>query len=222
MKILVIADIHGKFQILEKIINKAEKENPDLVICPGNITDMFDVVQEFSQLDVADIIIQKLLSLRKPLLCVPGNHDPYDILDVFDDYKINLHGKRKKIMEINFMGFGGALTPFNTLFEPSEEETKETLERLAVEATTILVVHNPPKNTKTDKLKSGEHVGSTAVREFIHTHKPLLTITAHIHEAFGEDKLGSTTLFNPGPAFQGRYGLVEITKNKIVCKNLKV
>ena len=222
MKILVVADIHGDYHMVDKILEEARGEGPDVVVCPGNFTDMFKNPSEFSQLDLADLILQKLASLGKPLLCVPGNHDPYEILDVLDDYQANLHGKHKKAAGVNFIGFGGAQTPFHTLFEPGEDEVKAALSKLPSTPPLILVVHNPPKNTAMDKLKSGEHVGSEAVRGFILGKKPLLTIAAHIHEAAGQDVLGKTTLFNHGPAFTGRYGVVEIKDNAVICKIHKI
>ena len=222
MKLLIIADIHGDFEVLGEIIEKASRHNPDIVICPGNITDMFKIPPEFSQLDIADMVVQKLISLGKPLLCVPGNHDPYEILDVFKEYHANIHAHHKKISGVTFMGFGGAPTPFNTLFEPTEEETKAHLEKFPANPPSILVTHNPPKNTKLDKLPSGEHVGSQAIREFIEKTHPLCAISAHIHESSGEDRLGETVLFNPGPAFKGNYGIIEIEKNSVKCQLLKI
>ena len=103
MKILVIADIHGEHEKLSGILN-CMKYKPDLVICPGDFTDMFSAPTEFSQLDIANLVMQKLLIPNRPLLCVPGNHDPYEILDVFEQYGANLHNKTKSLMKMNFMG----------------------------------------------------------------------------------------------------------------------
>ncbi|MBI4021256.1 MAG: metallophosphoesterase family protein [Candidatus Aenigmarchaeota archaeon] len=217
MRILVVADIYGDLAHLSSIIEAAAAHNPSLVVCPGNITDMF-AVSEFSQMDVGELVMLKLLSLRKPVLAVPGNHDPPGLIDVFEDYHTNLHGKRRTIQGMEFVGFGGATTPFHTNFEPGEEETQETL---AAVSTTIgqhvLVVHNPPKDTKLDTLASGEHVGSAAIRAYILEKKPRLVIAAHIHEAAGKDTLGGSVLFNPGPAFQGKYGIVDLTPAGVVC-----
>jgi hypothetical protein len=211
-KILVIADIHGEFEGFSKLVDKMREHDFDLVVCPGDFTDMYNTPEGFSQLDVAEMIVQKLLSLGKPVLCIPGNHEPYEILDVFEEYGVNLHGKVKKIKDFEFIGFGGAATPFNTKFEPTEDEIKQTLGMKVKErkGKFILVVHNPPFGTNLDKTETGEHVGSKAVREFIEKEKPILAISAHIHEAGGIDKLGKTTLFYPGVSYEGFYGLVEI------------
>jgi len=223
LKILVIADIHGEFEKFSKIIDKLSGRDFDLVICPGDFTDIFNIPEGYSQMDIAELIVQKLLSLGKPLFCIPGNHEPYEIIEVFDEYNVNLHERTRKFNDLEFVGFGGAATPFNTKFEPTDEEIKQALERKTkeIKGRFILVTHNPPLGTNLDKVETGEHVGSKAIREFIEQRKPLLAISAHIHEAGGTDKLGSTTIFYPGVAYEGYYGLVEIG-DEIKCEIKKI
>ncbi len=223
MKILIIADVHGDLKSLSKIIDNFN-EKIDLVICPGDFIDMFNIPEGFSGLEMGEIILQKLFSLNKKMFCVPGNHDPYDIIDLFEEYGVNIHHKRKTFREMTFIGFGGAETPFNTNFEPTEDEIEESLNRITRrnERGLILITHNPPFNTKLDKLSTGEHVGSNAIREFIKKKKPILAISAHIHESIGKDKIGSTVLFYPGPVFNGYYGIVEIEKGMVRCQTKKV
>lgn len=224
MRILVITDIHGEFEKATGVLNKIDMKDIDLIICPGDFTDIYNIPEGFSQLNVADIVLQKILAFGKPLFCVPGNHDPYEILDLFNEYKINIHNKTKKFKGMDFVGWGGAPTPFNTLFEPSEQETKESLDRLGkdIKNDFILVLHNPPKNTKLDAVSSGKHVGSDASRDFILSKQPLLVISAHIHEAFGIDKLGNSALFYPGELTRGYYGIAEIIGKKVKCEIKRV
>jgi Icc-related predicted phosphoesterase len=224
MKILVVADMHGDFEKLEQFVNSVKGEDFDLIICPGDFTDMFSIPKEFSQVDIANLIIQKLLALKKPLLCVPGNHDPYEIVELFNDYKINLHAKVKEVAGTKFIGWGGALTPFNTIFEPSDEETKETLAALEQKISPgnfILVTHDPPKNTNVDKAASGGHVGSQVIREFIEKTRPMVAISAHIHESPGNDKIGNTAIFYPGAIFNDSYGIINIDGSKVSCETKK-
>lgn len=224
MKILIIADTHGYSEDISEFFRKIDASGFDLILCPGDFTDMFNQPPGFSQHNIADIILQKLVSFGIPLLCVPGNHDPYDILEAFEEYDVNIHGKVRRLGGEVFMGWGGALTPFHLAFEPSEEETAEALEKMGkgVGSHFILVLHNPPKDTKLDMAATGEHVGSPAIREFIEKAKPKLVITAHIHESSGEDKMGESLLFYPGPFYTGRYGVVTINGNKIKCETKKV
>ncbi len=221
MKILIFADIHGEFEKTAKVLDKIKTEGIDLILCPGDFTDMFAVPEGFSQLDIADMVLQKIMALKVPVLCVPGNHDPYDVLELFNEYGVNLHEKMKTVGNMVFIGWGGASTPFNTIFEPTEEETKEYLDKLYAKVKDkdfVLVTHNPPKDTKVDLTMTRKHVGSPMVREFIEKRQPILAISAHIHEARGTDKLGNTTLFYPGALFEGYYGVVEI---KVAAKDMK-
>ncbi|MEM5871588.1 MAG: metallophosphoesterase [Candidatus Aenigmatarchaeota archaeon] len=222
IKILVVADIHGDFESLSKFVNNLEIDDFDLVVCPGDFTDMYNIPESYSQLEIAEIIIQKLISLKKPLFCVPGNHDPYEILELFDEYCINLHEKKCKFKNVFFIGFGGAETPFNTKFEPTEAEIEKALERIVKkgEGTYVLITHNPPFRTKLDRIDTGQNVGSKSVRKFIEKEEPILAISAHIHEAGGIDKLGKTHLFYPGALYEGFYGIVTIDeeKNEVKCE----
>ena len=220
MRLLIIADIHGDYEALDTLIAKLDPSSFDAVICPGDFTNLYTTPPEFDQLSIAELIIEKLLAIGKPLLCVPGNHDPYEILEVLDDYGVNCHARLRQLQGINFIGFGGALTPFNTPFEPPEEETKAALEHLAAKAENPLVIitHAPPKNTTLDKTSNGEHVGSEALRSIIALRKPMLALSAHIQESKGVDHIGNSVLFYPGAVIDGSYGLVTINGDKVHCE----
>jgi Icc-related predicted phosphoesterase len=221
MRILVLADVHGEFETTERVIKNIKTTNIDLILCPGDFTDMFNIPEGFSQTDVADIVLQKILSLKKPVYAVPGNHDPYEVLETFNDYNINLHSRVRKAGGVLFVGWGGAPTPFNSIFEPSEDETEEELSRLGklVAGKPFgLVVHNPPKNTKLDMTDNGKHVGSGAIRDFILKRQPLFAVSAHIHESSGVDVLGKTRLFYPGPVYNGFYGIITLDNSNVRCE----
>lgn len=224
MKILVVADIHGNFELASDILHNI-KDSYDLIIAPGDFTDIFNVPPGFTQANIADMVLQKLLAMGKPTLCVPGNHDPYEILGVFDEYGVNLHHKVREFKSKKFLGWGGAPTPFDTPFEPEEDETRDVLNELGKEVEVgefILVTHNPAMNTRLDRVVSGEHVGSPEIRKFIEVHQPILALSAHIHESSGEEKIGKTTLFYPGPLYDGCYGIVTLDKTGVKTKIKKV
>ncbi len=225
MKILVLADIHGDFGKLSKIIKKEEGKY-DAIISPGEFSDMYDVPEGYTQQEIAEIVVCRMLASKKPVFAVPGNQDPYDITEMFKDYGINIHSDIKDLEGIPVLGWGGAMTPFDTRFEPTEEETKTYLEKIYKKLGKrkfILVVHNPPFNTNLDLTADKKHVGSKAIRGFIEETQPLIAISAHIHESEGEDKLGKTVLFYPGAVFEGKYGIIEIPKKgKISCQKKKI
>jgi hypothetical protein len=68
-----------------------------------------------------------------------------------------------------------------------------------------MVCHTPPADTVTDRIASGQHVGSPRVRRFIETHQPDACITGHIHEAAGLDHIGRTAVVNAGACRDGGY-----------------
>ncbi|MBN2101832.1 MAG: metallophosphoesterase [Candidatus Aenigmarchaeota archaeon] len=225
MKFLILADVHGDFLKLSQIMKK-EKGKYDAIIAPGDFTDMHDIPDGFTQLEIAEIVICRMMSSKKPVFAVPGNQDPYGIMEIFKDYGINIHADSKIIDGLPIMGWGGAMTPFDTRFEPTEEETKKYINETYKEMNNekfILVVHNPPYNTKLDMVTDKKHVGSRNIRNFIERTRPVLAVSAHIHESDGDDKIGDTTLFYPGPVFQGKYGIAEINKNgKVSCETKNV
>jgi Icc-related predicted phosphoesterase len=225
MKMLIIADIHGDTAALDKILGAAAGEKPDVVICPGDFTDMYNQNTVFSQADIAEMIVQKLLAFNRSLLCVPGNQDPYETLAVFDEYGVNIHGRIRKTHNTVFAGWGGAQTPFNTLLEPTPEETKHVMsvfkDKLSGKEF-VLVVHNPPKDTKLDLAGGEKHVGSEEIRKLIDEARPALAISAHIHESGAVDRIGPSTLFYPGPAFEGKYGVATLEKGRCGCRMMSV
>ena len=67
-----------------------------------------------------------------------------------------------------------------------------------------------------DRLGTGEHVGSTALRALIEREQPDLVLCGHIHESRAIDEIGATTVVNPGPVASGHYALVEVDEDVAV------
>ena len=88
----------------------------------------------------------------------------------------------------------------------------------------IFVSHNSPYDTKLDKITSKEaheivkdkHYGSKLVRRVIDQHQPILSISGHVDEGWGKQKLGKTLAVNCGAVHDGRVAVIEISdKGKI-------
>jgi Icc-related predicted phosphoesterase len=111
-------------------------------------------------------------------------------------------------------------TPWNTERECSEEELATRLSSMLNQVQDmercIFNIHVPPNNSKIDicpKLDENMKVvydmgnpvmapaGSTAVRELIEQHQPLMGLHGHIHEGRGETKIGRTLCLNPGSVY---------------------
>jgi len=58
-------------------------------------------------------------------------------------------------------------------------------------------------------VRSGEHVGSRSVARIVEKYRPRAVLCGHIHESPGIVE-GEVTMINPGPAKDGRLGLVDI------------
>lgn len=203
MRILALADVHGDPSHIDGLLEKAG--DVDLAVISGDLT-------QFGPGSGAE----KLLSMfGVPVLAVPGNCDPKDVMDAIDSSDaVNLHNAMKKIDDFTFIGMGGSCpTPFNTPFELEEDEIEKTLEPLfeAAEGTVVLLSHTPPRGLLDDV--GGENVGSTAVAKFFKRAK--LVICAHIHEARGFARSGDTFLVNPGMAAQGYAALIELDEDNV-------
>ncbi|MDI6798448.1 MAG: metallophosphoesterase [Candidatus Aenigmarchaeota archaeon] len=220
MNILVVSDFHNDVESLMKYIDKVALLDFDVITVVGDFTD-YNVQRGFSAVDIGRLIIEELSSLNKPILATPGNFDK-ELLPFFEEEDILLHGNGKIIKNVGFYGFGGAKTPFNTPFEPSETEVENGLlkgyEEVKNCKTKVQVTHIPPRNTKLDIVFTGAHVGSEVVRKFIEKYQPNVAVCAHIHEARGTDEIGETKIINSGRFPEGYCGLVTVEKDRTETK----
>lgn len=208
MRLLVISDIHGKTEMVQQLL--AIATGVDLVIIAGDITN-------FGGYEAAAGVIEPILAKGMPILAVAGNCDTEGVEEYLADKKIAIEGCGVRRGEYLFVGVGGSLPcPGNTPSEHGEEFFRNELNRTHCQlaGNLVVVTHQPAFGTNVDCV-GGLHRRSEAVRRFIETHKPILAISGHIHEAFGKDTLGPTTLVNPGALKQGRYAIVEIESQQV-------
>jgi Icc-related predicted phosphoesterase len=219
MEILIISDVHNDLENLMEYMDKIALFNFDVIVFPGDFSDV--PPKGFSSVDISRIIIEELKTFNKPILALPGNWDK-DVISILEKEGISIHGHGKIIDDVGFYGFGGARTPFGTSFEPSEEEIEIGLEKAFEEVKDakikVQVTHAPPARTKLDVVYTGAHVGSEAVRKAIEKFKPVLAVSAHIHEAKGIDEIEGTKLINAGRFPEGYCGLASIKNGKVEAK----
>lgn len=106
----------------------------------------------------------------------------------------------------------GRLLPHRFDPEHRSPSIAEALEALAAKAPaerTVFVFHSPARDTACDRIASGAHVGSRAIRRFLERHQPPLLLSGHIHEAprvssAYRDAIGRTVVVNPGQFGQSR------------------
>jgi len=225
MDIVIVSDIHGDVENLLAYLDKIKELKFDVIVCPGDFTDV-NTPKGFAQEDVAKLIISELKSLKVPVVAVPGNVDPKSIIKSLESEDVSIHGQGKIVKGAGFFGYGGAKTPFETNIEPTEEEIKLGLQNAYKDVERakykVQVTHVPPHGTRLDLIQTGIHVGSDAVESFIKTHRPVLAISAHIHEARGTDKLKDTFLINSGRFPEGYFGLVNVDNGVVSGKVLNI
>lgn len=208
MQILLLSDIHGHTEHLVKLADDIAEA--DLVCLCGDLT-------SFQGPAAA---LRVVAAINKPLdaiLAVSGNCDEKNVEEALVKKGVGIHGRIKSVGEISMLGLGGSLiTPFRTPNEYREEELALFLSQARQEhhagSPLVLLSHQPPLGSCADRLASGVHAGSRAVRDFIAEKHPIACLTGHIHESRGIEKQNGTLIVNPGALAHGRYARVFITK----------
>ncbi|MEM5794343.1 MAG: metallophosphoesterase [Candidatus Aenigmatarchaeota archaeon] len=220
MRILAVSDIHNDVENIITYTDKISFINFDVIVLLGDFTD-YNLPKGFEARDIGELIIEEFKTFKKPMLAIPGNFDR-DLIELFKEKGINLHGEGKIIENIGFYGFGGARTPFHTPLEPSENEIEEGLkkgyEKVKNCEVKVQVTHVPPFNSKVDIAYTGAHIGSEAVRKFIENYKPKVAICSHVHEARGLDEIETTKIINPGRFPEGYCGIIDVINGKVDVK----
>jgi Icc-related predicted phosphoesterase len=202
------------------------EEHQRLEADPGAVEKLFAELMASTLRQWLDYANEKLDGSPVRILTAPGNDDPWVVDDVLRE-----HGGERVALaegEIVEVAPGHELltsgwtnkTPWNTPREYAEEAIAERLEGLAAglanPAGALFNLHVPPYDSRLDtapllgqdlKVKTsmgGEvtaPVGSTAVRDAIERHQPLLSLHGHIHESGGAVRLGRTLAINAGSEY---------------------
>jgi Icc-related predicted phosphoesterase len=152
----------------------------------------------------------------------PGNDDEMEVDDVIRRAELVelAEGRVVEIDGFSMISTGWSNpTPWKTHREESEEQLARRIDAMATQiadpSQAIFNLHCPPYKSGLDeapaidadlKLLHGGRalrpVGSTAVREAIEKHQPLISLHGHIHESKGAVKIGKTLSINPGSAYE--------------------
>lgn len=189
MQILVFCDIHQDWEALRKIV----EQRPDIFICLGDLSRFGTGLEEGGRI---------LVSLKEKLWLMPGNHEIWRQTKALCEKHGFLDFHQKIIKKDGFVFAGLGLStpgPFNTPGEVSEGEFEKALEKFKGYQNLLLFCHHPPKKCVLDKVLSGAHAGSQAIRNFIEKERPIYFFSGHIHENEGEiERTGETTCFGVG------------------------
>lgn len=205
-----MADLHGCSEKLFPI----QGMDFDLITFCGDLHNL-------GHIDQARPVAEALAGLRPPVLIVPGNMDPKEIVpELWKAVGLRMiHGSSYRHGDCGFIGFGGMVTrdPIrlknpNRYFH-TDDDVYEVLSRLygviSDSRHKVVLTHQPPRNCR-DLIYSGERGGSVGLRRFIEENQPDLLICGHIHEDRGEAKIGSTKVVNVGEMRRGYYAIIEL------------
>ena len=169
-------------------------------------------------LDMAD---GKLRGGQIPCILNGGNDDIFEIDNVIESSPC-VSFAEGKLMDLDgfslvSMGWTNP-TPWNTYREAPEPELAAKIEELAAMVPdmgrAIFNFHAPPYGTGLDEAPALDEnlrpmhggavmkpVGSTAVRDAILRHQPMLSVHGHIHESRAVKRMGRTFAINPGSVY---------------------
>ena len=169
-------------------------------------------------LDMAD---EKLRGGEIPCIVNGGNDDTFEIDGVVEASPCVTFAEGKVIdldgFSLASMGYTNP-TPWDTFREAPEEDLARRIDAVVSQLPdmerAIFNFHAPPYGTGLDEAPALDEtlrpmhggavmkpVGSTAVRDAIVKHQPMLSVHGHIHESRGIKKMGRTLAINPGSVY---------------------
>jgi hypothetical protein len=172
----------------------------------------------------------------------PGNDDTFAIDPIIQSSNYVVYPEGKVVMiddehEMISCGYSN-MTPWNCPRDVTEEQLRDKIATMISQVQRmdrcIFNLHCPPYNTTIDQAPKLDKdlrpsvqpgggfemapAGSTAVRDAVEKHQPLLGLHGHIHESRGTFKIGRTVCMNPGSEYAERIlrgVLLDIDGNRV-------
>jgi Icc-related predicted phosphoesterase len=208
---IAIGDIHDDVSQIGNVPGISEAQG---ILISGDITN-------YGSRACAEKLLGEIERLNDKILAQIGNMDTRGVEDYLDQRGFNVHARATDLgFNIGLIGVGYSMpTPFGTPSEVSDGQIQVWLGQAIEQARdfehVILMAHNPPFGTQTDRVGFGQSVGSRAVRKFIEKYQPEVCITGHIHESRAVDQIGKTEIINPGLFGAGGYVLVRLAEGEL-------
>ena len=179
---------------------------------------------------------ERLAGTGLKLYMAPGNDDVMEVDDIINDSSVivNCNDKVTMVGDHEMITCAWANpTPWDTPREKPDSELEPMLEALASQVknvqNSIFNLHAPPYGYALDlapeltkdliqAVDRKIHVGSKAVTNILKKYQPFLSLHGHIHESRGIQKVGRTTMVNPGSEYSEgvlRGVVIEIEKGKV-------
>ena len=194
MKIIVLSDIHMKFENFDL----SSYEGVDAILCAGDMTWMGR--NRSKEVRLLRRWVREVAQIA-PFYWIPGNHDMRFTDAEFQDIENTIPCKDRVVQLGDYTVYGVSLSPCYD--KPRMIETCDfvTMNPLAEEAAydfepvDIVISHAPPHGIL-DLTKDARNIGSECLLKYINTHKPKYVFCGHVHEAAGHARHGSTDIYN--------------------------
>ncbi|MCE7736060.1 MAG: hypothetical protein GPJ54_14355 [Candidatus Heimdallarchaeota archaeon] len=219
MRIIALSDIHDDLRGLEKLKQKQNLANIDLILVAGDLTD-----------EDPRRVLAALNAFDNQIIIVRGNHDPTE-LGNYNNITELKYGDTVSINGISIMGIPYPYVDHDVMGSPIEAEFQSTLERSSDEIYNpdIILSHAPPFgffdwiNDDTSK-----QYGSHNLRNYIKSNSPKLVICGHIHVSGGKTGYINETLvlnvaiFNEEHSNGGSYFEINYSSDNIDFERKKL
>lgn len=220
----------GKLDILGFYYKVMEEDEfRTLQANPKAVDELFNELAKRKLIDWVSLAEERLNGTGIKCFVTGGNDDEWDVLSVMKQEPTqSFFACENEMVHVDddhtMISVGiSTPTPWKTPRETTEEELGKMIEQMAALVPdmnkAIFNFHDPPKDSTLDTcpmldwekdppeqiIRGGQPVmhgaGSSAVREAIEKHKPMLGLHGHIHESQSMARIGRTTCINPGSEY---------------------
>lgn len=205
MRALCFCDLHKTVTAAERLAERAVAEEVDVLLSAGDLAIDFVHVPE---------LYDALAAARKPVLCVPGNHDgvePY-ARSLERAGLTDLDGERVQVGGVTLVGWGyrwGAVAPAAPGWRdppngrsgrPPDPDLRAMTALIADvdPRRLVLLSHLPPWGVKVARTETDD-LGDKALRRWVEAHRPAAVVCGHVHHPKAlTSRIGNTLVVNGG------------------------
>lgn len=204
MKILYISDTHT----LERGIFKSWLPPADTIVHSGDFMNSGYIKRDI----IAFLDWFSSLTQYKNKIFIAGNHDKYvqmfpeEFADILKLYPEVTYLENSEVIIDGIKFWGSPWTPyfhnwaFNAMIKIEDATTRNPWIKnfwdLIPADVDVLITHGPPYGILDLSEYGGINCGCPELLKVINKYKPKVHVFGHIHEGYGEEKVGETTFIN--------------------------
>ena len=202
----------------------APDEVAELRESPARVDELFRKLIHDTMTGWLDLAEDRMSGSGIEVYMAPGNDDPFFVDELLGSSAVVVNPERGVVelpggFPMISVGYSNR-TPWASPRELDEDDLAALIEdevaRLDDPSRAVFNLHVPPKDTPIDQAMALDEqfrpvveggspvitgVGSSAVRNAIARHQPMLSLHGHIHESRGEARIGRSLALNPGSEY---------------------